>query len=287
MSAIVYPFPVLQQETLDYDIAEGYKVNLARNGFMVSIEHVLQTNTLVAEMIHKKLATFYGTVSVRGTSFRRTETVMIEHIQDNGAGELVATQKIQIPDFKRDLDVFASTGVYLMKEQNVPVKQALGVSEFLRPPEIGELNFPLHSMIAFSGWKRFFSMSALFIIRSDNAIELGAFKVNVSRTGHLKITITLHPELFDEVEANHDSKARAHILCTALATALQEIYQAHLRVTSTHEPDDYDTQFLELAEGLSIFLESNGIPTWENEDFDPAFSASLLYKASLEELEYQ
>lgn len=276
--SIIYPFPVLYRETLDYEDPGAYSAELRREGrTKVAVDHRLKADTLVGSLVRAEQAKFYCTVSVRGTAFRRTETVPFpETVAENGA--LVAQQRVEIPAFPWAPEVFASAGVVLLEEQDIPGAEAPGVSGFFR--DGGPLRFPPHSRIAFGGWLRFFSMSALFHIQSDPDIEEGAFKTEVNRGERLQVSITMHPKLFDEIETNRESRTRAHILCAALTQAFQELHQAWQATQADGLlQDEADTRFLELAEGLGDFLRSKGIPTWEDDSFNPSLSASRCYKA--------
>lgn len=282
--SIVYPFPVLHENTLDYDDPKAYSSELRRDGkTKVVIDHRLKRDTLVGSLILQGKAAFYSTVSVRGTTFRSTQTVDqtdVKPIQDL----LEAEQKVQIPEFPWSPEVFASSGVVLLEDEEVSTQSESDLMDFFR--DGSTIRFPAQAKLAFKEWVRFFSMGALFQIESEESIKDGAFSVQVSRSNRLQILIRLPHALYDEVNANREGGARRHILCAALTQAFQELYQAQLVVNDTSnifDSKEEAEQFLELAEGLKQHLEDRKIPTWDDDGFNPAYSASLYYRVEIPE----
>lgn len=284
---ILYPFPVLHSESLDYRDPRAYRAEPQRTGrAAVVIDHVLRANTLVGRLVQQRAATFFATVSVRGTVFRDTRITASDSLHASG-NKFSAKQTIPLPEFSWAPELFVHAGVLLLRsvtltENQVSDEIKQGLSDFYGNTSI---HFPSHSRIAFIDWKRFFSMSALFKIQSDITYKNGHFQSETIRSSPIQISVTMSPQLFDEIEADHDSTARAHILCSALTQTFQELHHAQKAGQSDllDQRDDADVQFLEQADGLKVYLESRGIPTWEDEQFNPTYSASRLYQASLVE----
>lgn len=285
--SIVYPFPVLHENTLDYRDAKAYSAELHRYGNTeVVIKHSLMRDTLVGSLVLQGRAAFYSTVSVRGTTFRCTQTVNqaeVKSIQDM----LEAEQVVSIPEFPWSPEVFASSGAVLLESEEVSTQTECDLAEFFRDDTA--IKFPAQARLAFKDWVRFFSMGALFQINSDSSIENGAFSVEPARSSRLQITISLSPTLYDDVVGmNRDSSVRRHILCAALSQVFQELWQKQQVVdqeSNLFDGKEEAKQLLELAEGLRQYLENRKIPTWEDPNFNPAYSASLCYRVEIPETE--
>lgn len=265
-----------------FDNPEGYDVSMFYSGDKVTIDHLLKKNTLAGMLANNRSAVFYGSVSVRGTVYRKTEIIRHEETfdtnPDSGAGNVIATQEIQIPGFKWRPEVASSAGVCLMKTESVPVEKARDISKHLSDKKKGTLLLPKYSRIAFSGWKRFFSISDKLCICTNTEIEKNVVKITTSLDERFQITLSLHKELYIKV-AGSRKNTRAQIICTALATALKKLRRTYLNANSTHSEEDAGSFSLE--EGLCEFLVSNKIPTWKEDNFDPSHAATLLYKASM------
>lgn len=278
--SIVYPFPVLHESTLDYKDPSAYTSELRREGkIKVVIGHRLKRDTLVGSLVLSEKAAFYCTVSVRGTTFRSTQIVdhtTVESIHDM----LEAQQVVKIPEYPWSPEVFASSGVVLLEDHEVSTQAQTDLMDFFN--EESTVQFPAQAKIAFKEWVRFFSMGALFQIQSEDSIEDGAFAVEITRINRLQIFIKLPHALCDEVTANREGAARRHILCASLTQAFQELLQAQQIINEGGVLDREEAeQFLELAEGLKQYLEGKEIPTWEDDNFNPAYSASLCYKVGI------
>lgn len=277
---IIYPFPVLHPDTLDYNNPEKlYSVEFTKNDRgVVTIEHKLQKGNLVASLVEGGKAVFYGTVCARGTIFRNTCYAKSQDVQtlDNTCRTKI---EMVIPSFSWGPRIIACGGVSLTSEMTVSQSDALQVSSFLTD-NCSQFHFKKNSMIAFSGWMELFSMLSLFRIHSSKDLEPGEFTASTYSANHLRINITMHPKLFDEVEQNMKGSARAHVLCTALANTLKEIHTAYKKPDGELEANE--EQLIEEAESLQGFLIRNDIPTWEDNDFNAALTASMCYKVLLD-----
>lgn len=278
--SVIFPFPVMHERSLDYIDPRAYGLELRRDDKRsLTALHSLSSDTLVGELVGDGLASFYCTLSVRGTAYCRTqlsdrESVMVsEHT-------VRATQRVEVPAFSWQPEVFANCGVVLHESKTVAREDASGVDKFFFADGAEEIAFPKHARIATSGWKRFFSMNSLFQIKSDREMDLGPFKAVVGRSDPIQITITMHPSLYDEVKFSSDSRVRAHVLCSALTQAFEELRQASENIREAQLlPEDEDEQFLEHAEGLENYLKSRNIQTWREDGFIPSYAASKCYEA--------
>lgn len=277
--SIVYPFPTLHEHTLDYKNPDAYTAVFRRDDdTMVSVNHCLFHDSLIGSLVAEERATFFCTLSIRGTAIRSTDVVNssdIKLIHSN----LEVRQTVEIPKFPWSPELFATSGVMLLEELLVSDLAGTDLIEFFH--DRGTISFPAYAKVAFKDWVRFYSMGTLFTIRSDVSIPKGAFKVDVLSSSTLEIYITLHPMDREVVCADRNGSTRKHVLCSALTQAFQEILQFQ---KIADEPDstegkDEALQFLELTESLQRFLEARCIPTWVEDDFNPALSASLLYQA--------
>ena len=294
--SVIFPFPALHPETLDYTDPQGYRSEVQRASNKITVHHSIDRNNLVYRLIHEKMAVFCATVSVRGSIYRRTEDVPLDRAVDS-QGDIFCRQVIEIPEFKDDLQIFINCGVATCREikmeqgqeecfefrspdssQNSPVvllHKDTGLSDFFLDSEI---RFPENSLIAYSGWNRFFSLDSLFTIVSDpKIIRYGEFSAHITYANQLKIYIDMAPSLYDEINGNRNSPARGHVICAGLVKALEELHSAYLRTEEQGEgANDTDRQLLEQAEGLKHYLESRSppIPTWEDENFNAVYAAS-------------
>ena len=265
----VFPHPVLHQDSMDYDDPLAYSAEFSRSSKVaIEVEHRLKKNTLVASLVEQGKASFFCTVAAGGTVYRRTEKVENIDLKD----ELItARQKIELPTFRNRPEIFANAGVFNHAKIKICWSEAAGVDEFHRDEYLG---FSDYALLAHKGWVRFFPMDALFQIKSEKNMPMGEFRSHTSfANSAIRIFITMAPKLFDEVVSDRDSPARSHILCAAMIIALKELRQIWEK-NENGSREDEDGIHLEAAEGLKQYLEKNGIPTWEAEDFDPAESAS-------------
>ena len=275
----IFPHPVLHSHTLDYSDPKAYQATFRRKDkIILEVQHTLARDTLVASLIEKKDASFYCTVSVRGTAFRRTKSTVDVNVQDD---RVTACQEIELPAFKNRPEVFAFAGIFNHNAQMIPWREAKGVDNFHKPEDWADINFPSHSILAYSGWIRFFPMDALFQIKSDPNITQGVFTAETSYNPTIRITISMHNKLFDEVESNPNSSVRAHVLCASLIPTLKELQGKYEKFCDGGDPDETESTDLEAAEGLKQYLISEKIPTWEDEGFDPVEAASRFKPAML------
>lgn len=277
---IIYPFPVLHPESLDYDCPEEiFSVEFSKSDKgTVTIEYKLKQESLVGSLVKNGTAVFFGTVCARGTIFRATRSIDAQAV--NLADELLlAKQVISLPNFSWKPRVIACGGVSLTTEKSVNLNDFSEVSSFITDIR-KEYDFKRNSMIAFSGWMELFSLLSLFRIHSKKEINPGEFLVSTSSANQLQINISMHPKLFEEVDNYKHGSARAHVLCTALTSTLKEIHAAYIKPTG--EAEQGDEQLIEEAEILQEFLIRNNIPTWEDNEFNAASTASKCYKVFLE-----
>ncbi len=277
--SIVYPFPTLHADTLDYDKSGSYAPELERaDTTIIQITHKLATDNLVASLITKQSACFFATVCIRGTIFRKTERVSSNGITENDL--IVVKQQIKIPSLKNTDGVFVRPGVVLNEDCDINNAEAIGVSNFHK--QNASIHFPAFSIIAFTYWRNFFSMGTLFTIRSDEQMDKnheGSIRVEINYVTAIKINIKMSRKMFDEVERDKKGAIRSHILCTALTLALKELRHYYVQI------EDYETE-LEKAVGLKIYLQSKKLPTWEDDNFDAAYVSSKLYPALLQSSGY-
>ncbi len=279
--SVIFPFPVMHERSLDYNDPRAYGIELRRDDKRsLTAIHILRADTLVGEMVKDGLASFYCTLSVRGTAYCRTQLTEQESVIVSDHA-VQATQRVEVPAFSWQPEVFANCGVVLHDAKTVSREDASGVDDFFFEDGAEEIAFPKHARIATSGWKRFFSMNSLFQIKSDREMDLGPFKAVVGRSDPIQITITMHPSLYDEVKYRSDSRVRAHVLCSALTQAFEELRQAsdNIREGQMQLADDEDEQFLQHAEGLENYLKSKDIQTWREDGFIPSYAASKCYEA--------
>ena len=264
----IYPHPVLHPDTLDYKDVGAYEYIPRRDGQTIIVEHILRESALVGMLAREGKATFYATVSVLGTIFRRTKTIVGE--SDN-LGKITASQKIKLYPFIGSPQIHVQAGVVAHEEVEVDWATAAegGLEDFHKAEKI---KFPSYALLADGGWQSFYPANALFKLQSDPDYKEGTFKVDIDRLSDtLKIIISLGPKLFDAVEAG-DEVARSQVLCAALAKALADIKRVY---NKKGERDETDVQLLEKAESLAIYLNRQGIPAWGSDGFDPVLSASL------------
>ena len=285
---IIPPFPVLHRDTLDYVDNESYSAEVRRpSKTEVTISHRLKKDNMVGSLVSQGKAVFYCTVSASGTIYRCTKTIGTNSAVDekkNPSTELstnenviYATHSIEIPNFRWKPDIFVITGIILLEDQKANFKKKYGLSEFW-----GKWKhiIPTHSRIAFEDWKRP-SMRSLFLTYSDEGFEKGAFKTETSRVDPFRVSITMHPDLYEEVNSGRDRTICNHVLCSSLTQTFQDLSQAW-QAKQESETEEHN-QFLELADGLKVLLLSNGLRTWEDEDFNPTYTASMCYKVILDD----
>ena len=268
--SIVYPHPMLHGETLDYVDPQAYKAEFRKpNEALVEVTHVLKSPSLVAELVESGKAVFCCTVSVGGTSYRRTEKM------EGGkawGGQVCVVQRLEIPKFGQSHEVFANAGVVLLEEVALDWKEDYGLDSFHK---VQKLSFQAHALLATSGWKRFYQSGALFRIEMDKDMEGRAFRADVSYEPALRINIKMASELYDEVEAGEEGAARAHVVCASLAMLLEKLHVLYQKQSDGDNLDETETAKLEKAEGLSQYLKSKGIPTWDDQNFNPVEAASM------------
>ena len=278
----LFPHPVLHEKTLDYRDPEAYKATFQRknSGTVLEVRHTLKKGTLIASLIEQKEASFYCTVSVGGTAFRRTEKAAAD-IQDD---RITADQEIELPAFKNHLEMFAMAGVLNHDAKQVSWEKVTGMDNFYKSENSASLYFSDHAMLACSGWRRFYSMNALFQIKSDSDIGPGVFQAETCYQPTIRITISMDHKLFDEVQTNPSGSVRAHVLCASLVSTLKELKEKHEKYSEGNgaNVDDTDVTDLEAAEGLKQFLISKQIPTWEDENFNAVEAASKFKPAMLD-----
>lgn len=270
--SIVYPFPTLHADSLDYDDSNAYDPEIKKIDNVIHITHKLSTGNLVASLIEQQSAYFFATVCISGTIFRKTKLLKLRGVTRRSL--IVGEQRFEIPSFMNtDMNtftVFVRPGVVLKKACDICKVEAIGVSKFHKYN--ATIHFPDHAIIAFTDWHYFFSMGTLFAMRSDKELDKekeGVFRVEISYEPALKITLVLSSKLYDEMERNPSGTTRSHIICSALTFAFKEFYEHY------HSQDDYDAE-LEKAESLKNFLQSEALTTWEDEDFDATYVSSKL-----------
>lgn len=270
--SIVYPHPMLHGETLDYVDPQAYKAEFRKpNENLVEVTHILKVPSLVAELVENGKAAFCCTVSVGGTSYRRTEMMS----GGTAWGEKISVeQKLEIPEFGRSHEVFANAGVVLLKEVVLDWKEDYGLDDFHKGQK---LHFQDYALLATSGWKRFYPSGALFRIEESKDMEGRTFRADVSYEPVLRVTIKMTSKLFDEVDADKEGTARAHVVCASLAVLLEQLhalYQKQSVQGEQGELDETESTNLEKAEGLMQYLKFKGIPTWDDQNFNPVEAAS-------------
>ena len=280
----LFPHPVLHEDTLDYDDPKAYSTVFRRkNKTTLEVEHTLKRNTLVASLIERKEASFYCTVSIGKTAFRKTASVSVT---THKGEDFTARQEIEYPVLQDRYEVFVVAGILNHKTKHVLWEKATGVDDFHKPDESTAISFSKGAMLACSNWRRFYPMDALFRIRSDSSIASGAFHAEMSyQQPAMRITIRMENKLYDLVESNSQGPDRAHVLCASLVSALQELEEKYRRCNEGSDPDSRDTDRtdLEAAEGLKQFLISQKIPTWEDDTFNAVEAASKFKPAPLDE----
>lgn len=276
--SIVYPFPVLHEHTMDYKDPSAYSTEMRRSGrAKILIDHCLSRNTLVGSLVLQGKAAFYGSVSIRGTSFRCTRLASNEGFEA-GQEMLAVQQAITIPEYPWSPEVFACSGVVSLDSISVKSSEHSDLGDFFMDSD--DIDFPAHAKIAFKDWVRFFSLGALFHLYSEKNMADGTFFVDMAKNDRLQISIRLPQDLFDKIIAHERSGVRRHVLCSALTQGFQELMSAQQLVNETEDSggNEEAEQLLELAEGLKKYLEENDIPTWEEESFNPSGAASSLYR---------
>ena len=282
---IIYPFPVLHEKSLDYKDPFGYSSSIFRpSQNEIHIHHQLNRNTLVFDFILKNKASFFSNIVVEQTVFRVTKKADNKDYY-NINNKLETKQKITIPEFNFSrLVIHIKTGVALMEDQNIPAKDAQGISEFWDGRDI---TFPAHSCIALQDWKHSVTMNSLFHTQSDPNFKEGTFETSYfNDCGSIKISIKMHTKLYNEVAKDKShGKIRSHVLCSALTQVFQKLYQIKQLQDngSERELDSVDDESLVLAEPLKMYLDDKGIPTWEDDSFDPSRAASSLYSVIIDD----
>jgi len=295
--SVIFPFPALHPETLDYTNPESYEGRVERTSkTQIVVSHSIDRGNLVHELIKQERAIFCATVSVRGSIYRRTEIAREAELCETDNGYF-CKQVIEVPDFLDELETFIISGVTILKKISAEEIKRIFVSQTEEIRDVqskiglsgifldGNINFPEKALIAHSGWRRFFSFDSLFQIKADKKFKPnGAFSTEFDH-GQFKILITMAPALYDEINQNKNSPARSQVICASLTKALEEIHSAHLRIeraTQGEEMSETDLQLLEQAEGLKNFFESHipRIPTWEDENFNSTHAASMYRPAT-------
>ncbi len=279
----LFPHPVLHQDTLDYSDPKAYQATFKRMGkTTLVVEHTLRRDTLIASLIEQEKASFYCTVSIGGTAFRKTEPAPAS-IRD---GSITAHQEIEHPAFVNRYDVFASAGVLNHEAKRMPWEKATGIDAFYKD-ETSDLEFSAGAMLACSGWRHFYPMDALFRIKSNSDLNTGVFQAEPSYQPTIRITIQMNNKLYDEVEGNSQGTVRSHVLCASLIPVLKELEEKYKRCSEKSDTESLDTDRadLEAAEGLKRFLISKEIPTWEDEAFNAVEAASKFKPAMLDDRE--
>ena len=205
---VIYPYPTLHKDSLDYDNPTAYKPELKRiDKTAVQITHELSRDNVVAELVAEGVASFFCTVSVGGTIFRLTELTEILPSSPNINGAVRAEQKLTIPAFTNAMDIFARPGVVLREAKKIILKDASGISAFHKSSG-STIQFPAHAIIAYMDWQLFFSMNTLFILTADKSLGLGVFRAMVVYDPAFKIKIYMAPKLLYEVKNKCDGVAR-------------------------------------------------------------------------------
>ena len=279
--SLIYPFPVLHPESLDYENPDGYAAKMVRTGATgIEIEHEINRDNLVGELVEKGLAAFFVTVAVKGTIYRETEIAQKPDIHP-GQEKFKAKQTLAIPAFRNNPTVWANCGIIALEDTTLGIDAAKGLTEFYKDEK--KFTFPAHSVLAYWGWKRFFGLNALFTIINDSAIgDNGEFKCEIEASVSFRINIRMGRRLYDAVERDKNGKERAHVLCSALTQAFVELAEKH-RLLEDNPEEEQDDNMLEQAQDLKKYLINEGISTWENNDFNAAYAASKCYPAIVDE----
>lgn len=279
----IFPFPVLHNESLDYEDPQAYLAEPSRRKNEIIVKHKLKNNNLVADMVLQQDATFFTMVAVRGTIFRKTYTLenMFNNPNTEQSQEIKSQQNMTIPNFRNKPDVFVNCGVVMSKETDRDAQQAKGVSKFFH--DTGKIVFPQHAIIAFSGWTRFFSMGSLFRIVVAK-YDAGLFNVELDYSNTFRIVIRVGNKLYENIVNNRTGPTRNHVLCVALTVAFTELKQSNDQLeNNTEDSNELEEKKLELAEGLKLYLQSKGILSWEDAEFNPAYAASIIYSAMVDD----
>ena len=276
----LFPHPVLHRHTMDYRDSDAYEVTFARNrqpgkaAAVVTVEHRLKKNTLLATLVERGDAAFYCTVAVDRTAYRLTEEATEVSTQDYA---IVARQEIAIPAFRNYPDIFTVAGIHGLGEQQVSMADAVDLDDFYKS-DASTLELPKHGMLATSGWRQLTCEGALFRTVVDDRIKKGGFKAETCYQP-LRITVRMNRELFDEMEKRNEV-VRAQVLCASLSIMLKELHEKYKNCEDGKEDSHDDASDLEVAGRLKKYLRANGIPTWEDDDFNPTEAASM-YKPAL------
>ena len=277
--SLIYPFPVLHPESLDYENPNAYTAEMKRvDATSIHIAHEIKRDNLVSDLLEQDAAAFFVTVAVSGTVYRKTETAQkFEPHTD----KIRAKQDIIIPAFRNNPTVSANCGIVALRDVKLDSDRVRGITEFFRDEK--SFTFPAHSVLAYRGWRRFFGLNALFRIINDQEIKNnGEFKCELYTSDSFRIDIRMGRMLYDAVERDKNGKERAHVLCSALTWVLQDLWKAHKQLLEEN-PDEVDNHMLEQAQDLKRYLINKDIPTWEDDDFNAVYAASKCYPAIVEE----
>ena len=261
-------WPVLNPHSLDYVEGEYSTENLNETDGKTTVRHRITGENLVRRLVSGGQARFAVEVAAPHSAYRRIE------VANNASSTLVAQEVswdqdyTSYPVFIRPLVVF-DTGSRLeqrLDSQRDGVHEAWDNMTIVLQPG---------SILAHEDYFRPTSGLSMMRLAADeqNSLSEGSFKVETSEVNGFTFKVLMHRKLFDDMQnpgasSNHRNSILTGALVSGLATLQREFSGDEGSSTS------WD-QFQNLR-ALYGVLQENGLATWDEENFDPALSATVL-----------
>ena len=261
-------WPVLHPQSLDYVDGEYVTENLNESNGKTTIRHRISGENLVRRLVASGQAVFAVEIAAPHSAYRRIE-VAEESSSTFVAQDLSWDQELtSYPVFIRPLVVFDTVS---RLEQRLDSKRDgvhaawNNVKIVLQPGAI----------LAHEEFYRPSSGLSMLRLAADeqNVLPEGSFKVETSEIDGFTFKVFMHRKLFDDLQnpgasSNHRDSILTGALVAGLAT-LQREFSGD--VGSSTNWDHFQN-----LRALHSVLQKHELPTWEEDNFDPALAATVL-----------
>ena len=264
-------YPILHPESHDYHIGSEYKTehqNESENRIIVS--HEIQGKNLVSRLLANGDAQFAIEVSSPYSIYRRIELA-------KPIGEVTFRQKIEWNSDEVCSPCYIRPLVLVNAETSVEHRLCSTLDSVNALWHGRNIRLSPSSIIAHNGF--FVSTSGLSIVRlvpdSEATIPEGGYSVRPVETEGYYFRVVMHESLFKSCQQVNSPASFNHLnsmLTGALACGLSKI---HLEFGYGGSNGRDWMEFPNLRE-LHRVIKEHGLPNWDEEDFDPALTATTL-----------
>jgi hypothetical protein len=250
-----FPFPVLEKDRFDYIESCDYEVSQVediKSSEYIVMEHKIKGDCLVSQLLKSNEATFATTAVLKSAMYRETTTEMEEISKTH------VKQKIPIQSTFETQSFFTSI-IYTGKDREIVLNSKdMGLDEFWDGAVIWLYK---GAIIARDGWRELEnSASDLLTVKKDESVQYG-FDLSIDPNEGGRFISKMEPSLYDAMNnvSSKNLQRRSiitHILCVGFME-LGKYFQEN--------GDEGLTNF----KAIKRELQTKGLKSWEDDDFNP------------------